>query len=220
MNSLPRWLISITDMPEPCQSSISAAACASTSSGRTAGPALKLKTRVAGLLPIVQTFQVELNRLANERKDGNISALTPRLHAALLRRVKEGPANRLRQLYLYETARGVQIVFTALVDNPDVAVFGRVFVRQYAIDLVQFQRGRVAAVVYTHRKMLCERLTSFHARTPSCTPVLHQPLGNLRQARADIFRQRVAYFPPGIRVKRVRSGSLNTTKSRSSVQIS
>src|SRR5467141_3984776 len=52
MNSLPRWLISITDMPEPCQSSISAAACASTSSGRTAGPALKLKTRVTGLLPI------------------------------------------------------------------------------------------------------------------------------------------------------------------------
>src|SRR5207245_2151707 len=52
MNSLPRWLISITDMPEPCQSSISAAACASTSSGSTAGPALKLNTRVAGLLPI------------------------------------------------------------------------------------------------------------------------------------------------------------------------
>src|SRR5712692_2520215 len=53
MNSLPRWLISITDMPDPCQSSISAAACASTSSGRTAGPALKLKIRVAGLLPIL-----------------------------------------------------------------------------------------------------------------------------------------------------------------------
>src|SRR5437899_2700710 len=53
MNSLPRWLISITDMPDPCQSSISAAACASTSSGRTAGPALKLKTRVSGLLPIL-----------------------------------------------------------------------------------------------------------------------------------------------------------------------
>src|SRR5438046_5811122 len=53
MNSLPRWLISITDMPEPCQSSISAAPRASTSSGRTAGPALKLKTRVSGLLPIL-----------------------------------------------------------------------------------------------------------------------------------------------------------------------
>src|SRR5260370_2304499 len=53
MNSLARWLISITDMPEPCQSSLSAAACASTSSGRTAGPALKLNTRAACLLPIL-----------------------------------------------------------------------------------------------------------------------------------------------------------------------
>src|SRR5438132_599564 len=52
MNSLPRWLISITDMPDPVQSSISAEACASTSSGRTAGPALKLNTRVSGRLPI------------------------------------------------------------------------------------------------------------------------------------------------------------------------
>ena len=46
MNSLPRWLISITDMPEPCQSSISSAAWRSTGSGSVAGPALKLKTRV------------------------------------------------------------------------------------------------------------------------------------------------------------------------------
>ena len=46
MNSLPRWLISITDMPLPCQSSISSAAWRSTDSGSVAGPALKLKTRV------------------------------------------------------------------------------------------------------------------------------------------------------------------------------
>src|SRR5207249_3762563 len=46
MNSLPRWLISITDMPLPCQSSISAAAFCNTGSGSTAGPALKLKTRM------------------------------------------------------------------------------------------------------------------------------------------------------------------------------
>src|SRR5690349_18847208 len=45
MNSLPRWLISITHMPVPCQSSISSPARASTSSGSTAGPALKLKMR-------------------------------------------------------------------------------------------------------------------------------------------------------------------------------
>src|SRR5262245_44090414 len=52
MNSLPRWLISITDMPDPCQSSISAAACSRTCSGRTAGPALKLKTRLLPVLPV------------------------------------------------------------------------------------------------------------------------------------------------------------------------
>src|SRR5690606_13705900 len=50
MNSLPRWLISITLMPVPRQSSISAAACRSTSSGRVAGPAAKLKGRVRVLL--------------------------------------------------------------------------------------------------------------------------------------------------------------------------
>src|SRR5450631_3380993 len=50
MNSGPRWLISITPMPEPCQSSISAAAWRSTGSGRAAGPAEKLNTR-ATLLP-------------------------------------------------------------------------------------------------------------------------------------------------------------------------
>src|SRR5260221_2041809 len=44
MNSLPRWLISMTDMPEPCQSSISSRAFSKTCCGRTAGPALKLNT--------------------------------------------------------------------------------------------------------------------------------------------------------------------------------
>src|SRR5262245_36186585 len=51
MNSGPRWLISMTHMPEPCQSSISAAAWRSTSSGNTAGPALKLNTLAIGPLP-------------------------------------------------------------------------------------------------------------------------------------------------------------------------
>src|SRR5438477_2137368 len=46
MYSGPRWIISITDMPLPCQSSISSAAWRRTGSGRVAGPALKLKTRV------------------------------------------------------------------------------------------------------------------------------------------------------------------------------
>src|SRR4051794_37693913 len=45
MNSLPRWLISITHMPVPCQSSISSPARERTSAGNIAGPALKLKIR-------------------------------------------------------------------------------------------------------------------------------------------------------------------------------
>ena len=45
MNSGPLWLISITDMPLPRQSSISAAACCKTLSGKVAGPELKLMTR-------------------------------------------------------------------------------------------------------------------------------------------------------------------------------
>src|SRR5262245_1195919 len=45
MNSGPRWLISITDMPVPRQSSISSPARARTSAGSMAGPALKLKMR-------------------------------------------------------------------------------------------------------------------------------------------------------------------------------
>src|SRR3954452_2877318 len=52
MNSLPRWLISITDMPQPRQSSISCAAWRRTGSGRVAGPGLKLKTRVMECLEL------------------------------------------------------------------------------------------------------------------------------------------------------------------------
>src|SRR5581483_4890219 len=56
MNSLPRWLISITDMPLPRQSSISSCARASTCSGSIAGPALKLYTRIASCLACSKWF--------------------------------------------------------------------------------------------------------------------------------------------------------------------
>ena len=46
MNSLPRWLISMTPMPLPFQLLISSAACSKTSSGITAGPAEKFQGRV------------------------------------------------------------------------------------------------------------------------------------------------------------------------------
>src|SRR6185503_11187976 len=48
-NSLPRWLISITDMPASCQLTSSHFAFSSTSTGMVAGPAPKLKMRAAGL---------------------------------------------------------------------------------------------------------------------------------------------------------------------------
>src|SRR4051794_6590482 len=49
-NSLPRWLISITDMPASCQLTSSHFAFSSTSTGIVAGPAPKLKMRAAGLM--------------------------------------------------------------------------------------------------------------------------------------------------------------------------
>src|SRR5580765_6994745 len=49
-NSLPRWLISITDMPASCQLSSSHLAFSSTSAGIVAGPAPKWKIRAAGLM--------------------------------------------------------------------------------------------------------------------------------------------------------------------------
>src|SRR5215813_10726269 len=56
-NSGERWLISITDIPEPRQSSSSSRMRSSTASGKAAGPALKLKTRfVAGAVTRADTF--------------------------------------------------------------------------------------------------------------------------------------------------------------------
>src|SRR5260221_2096153 len=49
-NSLPRWLISITDMPASCQLTSSHFAFSSTSTGMVPGPAPKLKMRAAGLV--------------------------------------------------------------------------------------------------------------------------------------------------------------------------
>ena len=48
--ALPRWLISITLVPDPCQFSKSACACSRTGSGKHAGPAAKLYTRPNGCL--------------------------------------------------------------------------------------------------------------------------------------------------------------------------
>jgi hypothetical protein len=60
MKSFPRWLISITDMPLPCQSSISCAACSRTGSGNVAGPAPKLNMRAM----ILRCFRYYFQRLS------------------------------------------------------------------------------------------------------------------------------------------------------------
>ena len=84
MNSLPRWLISITDMPLPCQSSISSAAWRSTGSGSTAGPALKLMTRDMARL------RVRKERRWRGAPTG--ARRTPMLGAMALRRSRIGAA--------------------------------------------------------------------------------------------------------------------------------
>src|ERR1700733_574006 len=48
-NALLRWETSITDMPLPRQSVSSTCACSRTGSGRVAGPAAKLNTRMLAL---------------------------------------------------------------------------------------------------------------------------------------------------------------------------
>jgi hypothetical protein len=53
-NAFDRWLISITDMPTPGSESMSRWACSSTGTGRTAGPAEKLKIRaVVGITELL-----------------------------------------------------------------------------------------------------------------------------------------------------------------------
>jgi hypothetical protein len=54
-NSGERWLISITDMPEPRQSSNSSPTRSSTESGKALGPALKLNTRFADVAEALDT---------------------------------------------------------------------------------------------------------------------------------------------------------------------
>src|SRR5688572_23670148 len=70
VNSLPRWLISITDMPASCQLTSSHLAFSSTSTGMVAGPAPKLKRRAAGLVcgaaaiaaPVARAFRAFAGR--------------------------------------------------------------------------------------------------------------------------------------------------------------
>ena len=81
MNSLPRWLISITDMPLPCQSSISSAAWRSTGSGRAAGPGLKLNGRVMARLSSARGARARAPQARHEI--GDADAVTERVVASV-----------------------------------------------------------------------------------------------------------------------------------------
>ncbi len=83
-----------------------------------------------------------------------------------LRRVQERPADRLWQLHFCEPVGGIQVIFAAFVYDSNVSIFGCVLIRQYAIDLVQFQRGGVVPIVYANYEMCRRGFTSFHSHRP------------------------------------------------------
>ncbi len=108
MYSLPRWLISITDMPLPCQSSISSAACRSTGSGSAAGPALKLKTRVI----------LETPKGSSASKEAMLTAAVPFAGCAIASHGPPSFARRPRRiggLFARTDAVPLKIPFTSLV---------------------------------------------------------------------------------------------------------
>src|SRR5678815_5285799 len=62
-NVFERWLISMTDIPTPGSAIKSRCASSSTASGRTAGPAEKLNTRVAVGMKAAPFVQLNLNEV-------------------------------------------------------------------------------------------------------------------------------------------------------------
>src|SRR5271170_1283532 len=74
-NSGERWLISITDMPLPRQSSNSSRMRSSTGSGKAPGPALKLKTRLE-LLSACKTVEGKITMTISFRGEHCAAAET------------------------------------------------------------------------------------------------------------------------------------------------
>src|SRR6185503_18442927 len=62
-NVFERWLISMTDIPTPGSAIKSRCASSSTASGRTAGPAEKLNTRVAVGMKAAPFVQLDLHEI-------------------------------------------------------------------------------------------------------------------------------------------------------------
>jgi hypothetical protein len=63
--------------------------------------------------------------------------------------LQEGFLNCLRQFQENKALRRIEVVFAALVYDPEISVSFGAFVRQHTIDLVQLEGRRVAIVVDT-----------------------------------------------------------------------
>ena len=65
---------------------------------------------------------------------------------------EQGCFNGFRHLNEDEPISWVQVVFAALINDPHIAVFVRLWIRQYAVDLVQLQRSCVPLILETDNK--------------------------------------------------------------------
>ena len=78
-------------------------------------------------------------------EEGKGSAFAPRGGSGSS--LQHGPLQRLGYLDSHEAAGGVQIVFTALVDDSKIALLGGIRVGNDGVDFMQFQGRLVLGVV-------------------------------------------------------------------------
>jgi hypothetical protein len=52
----------------------------------------------------------------------------------------------LRQLKENKVFRRIEVIFAAFIDDPNVTIEGGVLIRQYSVNLMQFQRRRIVRV--------------------------------------------------------------------------
>jgi len=83
-----------------------------------------------------------------------------------LRNVQERFSNCLRKLEFRKPLGGVKVVFTALIDYPNIPIFGSVLVWDHAVNLVQFQRRWVASIFHAHSEMRRCCFLSLHNVSP------------------------------------------------------
>jgi len=80
------------------------------------------------------------------------SLIAGSLQTNVSRGLKQGASDRGGDVDHEEILRAVEVVLPTLVDDPDVAILGRIFIGQYAVDLVQLQGNRVVPIVDAYGK--------------------------------------------------------------------